>query len=79
METLRLSDMGNDYEDALAKCFVRLKNICGNPDAQIFRREAGINPRILVDWVLETAKAETTLGGTSIHVEAEFFLWGSDE
>jgi len=79
MELLAVSAEGKDYEDALANCFVKVVDVCGKPNAQVFRREEGEEPIILVDWVLETARASVSLGGASVHIEAEFFLCGSDE
>lgn len=80
MELLRVSACGENYEEALANCFVKCMDLCGQPNAQIFRREDEAGDAIkLVDWILETAKGEASPGNQVVCVEAEFFLWGSDE
>jgi len=78
-EFLKVSAVGEDYEDALSKCFIRMKDICGHPTAQIFRNSPGrIEAVPLIDWILDQTDGCVSPGGTSICVEASFFLLGSD-
>jgi hypothetical protein len=78
-EFVQVVEEGQNYEEALGKCTVKMKDVCGQPNAQVLRMSPNMSAPIpMIDWILDQSETTISLGGNSVRVVASFFLWGSD-